>query len=69
MNTPIYKGVLATLCAVSAALFGVQHHERHNHFLHRDTAVLESVAVVGHVIVVVVGIGEEFVALCKDIGR
>ena len=38
------------------------------HFLHRYSAVLEGVAVVGGVVVVVVRVGEEVVAVAEDVG-
>ena len=42
---------------------------RDKHFLHRYTAMLESVLVVGYIIVVIVGVGEERVACGEDIAR
>lgn len=38
------------------------------HFFHRNAAMLERVFIVGNVVVVVVGVGEEAVARSKDVG-
>ena len=37
------------------------------HFLHRDTSVLEGIFIVLHVVVVVIGVGKEVVPIGEDI--
>lgn len=46
-----------------------QCDEWNQHLFERYTSVLEGVAVVGGVVVVVVGVGEEIVAIGKNVGR
>ena len=43
--------------------------EGNEHFLHADSSMLESVTIIGNVIVVVVGICKERVVLREDIRR
>ena len=47
----------------------MQGYQRYEHFLHRDAAMLECVAIVRHIIIVIIGIGKEIVARSKDVGR
>ena len=73
----------STLCSRSAAsvqlstfnsplsplFFRLQHDIRHNHLLHRDTAVLEGVTIVADMAIGVVVIDEEIVVVGENIAR
>ena len=45
----------------------LKRYERNKHLLHRNTAMLDRVLVVPHILVVVIRISEERVVLSKDI--
>ena len=49
------------------SVFSFQCDQWDDHLFHRDAAVLERVAIVGNIVVVVVGIGQEGVARGKHI--
>ena len=50
----------SSLFTLHFSLFSSVHgDEGHEHFFHGDAAVLEGVFVVTHVVVIVVGVGEE----------
>ena len=53
----------------SRLFFRLQHDIRHNHLLHRDTTVLEGVAVVADMAIGIVVIDEEIVVVGEDITR
>ena len=54
------------LCFI-IALFWLQNDKWHNHLFHRDTSVLEGVAVVANVAVCIVVVDEEVVIVGEDI--
>ena len=45
-----------------------QRNEGDEHLLHADTAVLKRILIIGHIVVVVVGVGKEAVASGKYVG-
>ena len=49
--------------------FRLQHDIRHNHLLHRDTAVLEGVTVVADMTISIVVIDKEIVVVGENIAR
>ena len=53
--------------ALHLVLLGVKRDDGDNHFLHRYPAVLECTFIILHVVVVIIGVGKEFVAFGKDI--
>ena len=55
------------LCHIVLSFLGFQCDEGDEHLFHRDAAVLERVLVIRHVVIVVVGVGEEAVAGRKHI--
>ena len=52
----IYRTYLKFIFSFSglSSRFGLQHRKGHNHLLHRDTAVLEGVAIVAYILVGIV---------------
>jgi len=44
-------------------------YNRNNHFLKRNTPMLESVLEVIHVVIVIIGVSKEIILYCKDIRR
>ena len=59
----------ATRGKFSLSFLSAQSDEGHQHLLQADTAMLEGILVILHVIVIVVGVGKEVVLHGKDVGR
>ena len=49
-------------------LLRLQHQERDDHFLQGNAAMLESISVVAHIVVIIIGVGKEQIVLGKNKG-
>lgn len=49
--------------------FGSERDERHEHFLWRYATMLEGAIIILHIIIIVVGIGEEIASGRENVGR